>query len=139
MSNPPSFDLEHAITDLRAEQARIQAATDHMMTLTGSATSKDRMVTATVDSRGRLTDLKLVGTRYRQLAAAELTTRIVETIRAAQEDAARASAAALGGLLPDGLGMPGEGDLDIEAMFEAAVTTARATAKVTEEGAGGDA
>jgi hypothetical protein len=138
MSNPPGFDLEHAIADLRAEQARIQAATDHMTTLTGSATSKDRMVTATVDSRGRLTDLKLAGTRYRQLAPNELTTRIVDTVRAAQEDAARAAAGALGDLLPDGLGMPADGEFDIEAMFEAAVTAARAATETTQEGAGGD-
>ncbi len=139
MPNPPEYDLEHAIADLRAEQARIQAASAHMASLTGSATSKDRMVTATVDSQGRLVDLKLAGARYRQLAPAELTSRIVETVRAAQEDASRASADALSGLLPDGLGMPTGDDFDIEAMFDAAVAAARATApaaaQTTGEGA----
>jgi hypothetical protein len=132
-SGPPGFDLEHAIADLRAEQARIQAATDQMTALTGSATSKDRMVTATVDSRGRLTDLKLAGTRYRQLAPSELTTRIVETVRAAQEDAARGASGALAGLLPDGLGMPADGEFDLEAMFDAAITAARAAAGTETE------
>jgi DNA-binding protein YbaB len=138
MSNPQGFDLEHAIADLRAEQARIQAASEHMASLTGSATSKDRMVTATVDSRGRLVDLKLAGTRYRQLAPAELTTRIVETVREAQEDAARTAASELSGLLPDGLGMPAFGEFDLEAMFDAAVTAARATAETPQEGADND-
>jgi|tagenome__1003787_1003787.scaffolds.fasta_scaffold20858230_2 hypothetical protein len=133
MSNSAEFDLDHAIADLRAEQARIQAATDHMTALSGSATSKDRMVTATVDSRGRLTDLKLSGTRYRQLAPTELTTRIVDTVRAAQEDAARAASGALAGLLPDGLGVPVDGEFDMEAMFEAAISAARATAATDTE------
>jgi DNA-binding protein YbaB len=138
MSNPSGFDLEHAIADLRAEQARIQAATDHMTSLTGSATSKDRMVTATVDSRGRLVDLTLAGTRYRRLAPAELTTRIVQTVREAQEDAARTTASALTGLLPEGLGLPVDGEFDFEAMFDAAVTAARATAESTQEGTDSD-
>ena len=109
-----------------------------MATLTGSATSKDRMVTATVDGRGRLVDLDLAGTRYRRLAPAELTARIVETVRAAQEDAAHATATMLTGLLPDGLGMPVDGEFDLEAMFDAAVTAARATADTTQEGVGHD-
>ncbi|MDN3359226.1 YbaB/EbfC family nucleoid-associated protein [Actinomadura sp. DC4] len=138
MSNPQGFDLEHAIADLRAEQARIKEATEHMASLTGSAMSKDRMITATVDSRGRLVDLTLEGTRYRKLAPAELTKRIVDIVREAQEDAARTAASTLTGLLPDGLGMPVNGDFDMEAMFDAAVTTARATAETKREGAGSD-
>jgi DNA-binding protein YbaB len=123
----PEFDLNEAITGLRAEQSRIQAATEHMSSITGSAVSKDRMVTATVDSQGRLVDLKLEGTRYRKLSPAELTARIVATVREAQDDAARAAASALSGLLPDGLGMPVDGDFDLEAMFDAAVSAVTAT------------
>jgi hypothetical protein len=123
----PEFDLSEAIVGLRAEQSRIQAATEHMSSITGSAVSKDRMMTATVDSQGRLVDLKLEGTRYRKLSPAELTARIVATVREAQDDAARAAASALSGLLPDGLGMPVDGDFDLEAMFDAAVSAVRAT------------
>jgi DNA-binding protein YbaB len=128
MSNPTEYDMQQAIAGLRAEQARIQTATERMKSLTGSATSKDRMVTATVDSRGRLTGLKLTGTRYRQLAATELCSRIVATVREAQEDAAREAASALTGLLPPGLGMPVDGDLDLDAMFDEAVSAAMASA-----------
>lgn len=127
MSDSSEFDLEHALADLRTEQARIKAATDRMAKLTGSASSKDRVITATVDSQGRLVDLKLKGTNYRRLAPAELTARIVETVRAAQDDAARASAEALAGLLPDGLGLPADGEFDLAAMFDAAVSSADTT------------
>ena len=95
-----------------------------MRNVTGSSTSKDKMVTATVDSQGRLVGLTLKGTRYRQLAPAELTSRIVETVRAAQELAARESASMLAGLLPAGLGMPLDGNFDLDAMFDAAVNAA---------------
>jgi DNA-binding protein YbaB len=136
--NRPEYDLNEAIVDLRAEQARIQAATEEMSSITGSAVSKDRMVTATVDSQGRLVDLKLEGTRYRKLPPAELTARIVATVREAQDDAARAAASALSGLLPDGLGLPVDGDFDLEAMFDAAVTAATAIQN-PQEGADGNA
>jgi DNA-binding protein YbaB len=117
------FDPRTAMADLRAEQARIQAATERMTSVSGSASSKDKMVTATVDGQGRLVELKLAGTRYRQLAAGELTARIVATVRSAQEEAARATASVLSGLLPAGLGMPVDGELDLEAMFDAAVAS----------------
>jgi DNA-binding protein YbaB len=128
----PEYDLNEAIADLRAEQSRIQAATEHMSSVTGSAASKDRMVTATVDSQGRLVDLKLAGTRYRKLPPAELTAHIVATVREAQDDAARAAASALSGLLPDGLGLPVDGDFDLEAMFDAAVSAVTATQNAQE-------
>jgi hypothetical protein len=134
MESLPEFNLDDAIVDLRAEQARIQAATEHMSSISGSAVSKDRVVTATVDSQGRLVDLKLAGTRYRKLAPAELTASIVATVRQAQDDAARAAATALSGLLPEGLGLPVGGELDLDAMFDAAVNAAKATQN-SQEGA----
>jgi DNA-binding protein YbaB len=124
--SPPEYDLNDAIVNLRAEQARIQAATERMSSITGSAVSKDRAVTATVDSQGRLVDLKLAGERYRKLPPAELAASIVATVRQAQEDAAREAMTTLSGLVPDGLGLPLGGDLDLEAMFDAAVSEAKA-------------
>ena len=137
MDSLPEFNLDDAIVDLRAEQARIKAATEHMSTITGSAVSTDRVVTATVDSQGRLVDLKLAGTRDRKRAPAELTASIVATGRQAQEDAAAAAATAWSGLLPEGLGMPVGGELDLDSMFDAAVNAARATQN-SQEGANGN-
>lgn len=127
MSDTPEYNLDGAIAELRAEQARIQEVTEQMSKLTGSATSKDRMITATVDSQGRLIELELAGTRYRQLAPKELTTRIVSTVREAQDKASRVAASTLSGLLPEGLGLPVDHDFDLGAMFDAAISAARAT------------
>jgi DNA-binding protein YbaB len=135
MAEHQEFDMRSAIAELRAEQARIQSVGEQMNRLTGSASSADRMVTATVDSQGRLVDLKLTGKRYRQLAPAELTGRIVATVRAAQENAARQASDALADLLPAGLGLPVNGEFDLDAMFDAAVSAALATEQTTTEGA----
>jgi hypothetical protein len=124
MSDQPYDGMEAALSKLRAETARIREAGEQMNAVTGSSTTKDRMVTATVDNQGRLTDLKLRGTRYRQMAPSELATRIVETVREAQEIAARESAGMLAGLLPAGLGIPIGGEFDLDAMFDAAVGAA---------------
>lgn len=136
MESRPEFDLNDAIAELRAEQTRIQAAAEHMSSITGSAVSKDRAVTATVDSRGRLVDLKLAGARYRRLAPAELAAVIVTTVQAAQDDASRGAVTALSGLMPGGLGLPLDGDVDLEAMFDAAVAAAT---QMPQEGAEGNA
>jgi DNA-binding protein YbaB len=122
MPDSSAYDVQAAIANLRAEQTRIQAATDRMTAVTGSSSSKDRMVTATVDGQGRLVELKLTGTRYRQLAPAELAARIARTVRSAQDDAARTAATALAELLPAGLGFPVDGGLDLGAMFDTAVS-----------------
>jgi DNA-binding protein YbaB len=138
MSDTRDYDLSGPIADLRAEQARIQEAGERMRSVTGSSKSKDRMITATVDSQGRLVGINLTGTRYRQLAPAELCERIVETVRAAQDDAAKQAASAMAGLLPSGLGLPADGDFDLEAMFDAAVNAAMGSVKDTTEGADSD-
>jgi DNA-binding protein YbaB len=120
---PDKWDAQAAIADLRAEHTRIQEVTDRMKSVTGSASSKDRMVTATVDGQGRLVDLTLAGNRYRQLAPGELASRIVATIRSAQDDAVRTTTGLLNEVLPPGLGLPVGGDLDLDAMFDAAVAS----------------
>ncbi|MGI5229455.1 YbaB/EbfC family nucleoid-associated protein [Actinoallomurus sp. CA-142502] len=129
MEKRAEYDLNAAIADLRAEQARIEAATDRMSSVTGSAVSKDRAVTATVDSQGRLVELKLAAERYRRIAPAELAASIVATVRQAQDDAFREATSMLSGLMPDGLGLPLSGDLDLAAMFDAAVTAATVTSQ----------
>jgi len=126
MSTPLRQQLDAALANLRVQQTRIQAASEQLAKATATATSKDRAIEATVDSQGRLTALKLNGTGYRKLAPAELTARIVDTVRSAQDAAARQAADALTGLLPTDLGGglgPGgssDGGWDIDAMFEAA-------------------
>lgn len=55
--------------------------------VTGSATSSDGLITATVDARGQLVQLDIDPRIYRRPDSRELADSIVETIKAAADDA----------------------------------------------------
>jgi hypothetical protein len=128
MSTPLRQEIEKALADLQVQQDHIRTASQRLAKVTGSATSKDRTIEATVDSQGRLEAIKLKGTGYRKLAPAEFAARIVDTVRSAQEHAGRQAGDALTGVLPTGLDMGGGGGtgvpfgdgLDLDGIFEAA-------------------
>jgi DNA-binding protein YbaB len=127
MPTPLQEQMEAALAELRAQRTRMQAASEQLAKTVGKATSKDRSVEAVVDNKGKLTSLRLKGTGYRKLAPAELADRIVETVRAAQDAAARQASESLAGLMPTGLGLglgpaapATDGTWDIDAMFDAA-------------------
>jgi hypothetical protein len=86
-------DFAAAMKDLQTEYAK---ARDGLATLqnglsdtTASVRAKSRQVSATVDARGRLTELKFHGQSYRTMAPAELAKLVVETVNRAHEDAQR--------------------------------------------------
>ncbi len=131
MSTPSHQKIEAALADLRVQQTRIREASEQLAKTTGTATSKDRAISATVDSQGKLTAVRLQGTGYRRLAPAEFAAALVDTIRSAQDVAARQATEALTGLLPTGLGLgigssvPSERGRHLDAMFEAAARAVR--------------
>jgi DNA-binding protein YbaB len=138
MSAPMEEQLESAIAELRAEQEKINGFAATMAGKTTEATSRNRMVSAKVDSQGKLVELSLKGNRYRQLAPAELSALVVETVRKAQDAAAKQTMAAALALLPDGFGIPGThaGERDLDAMFDAAIRLAEEPIFADEAGRG---
>ncbi|MEV4490177.1 YbaB/EbfC family nucleoid-associated protein [Micromonospora coxensis] len=78
-------DWESSIAD---RAARVKALSSQVRALTGTATSPDRTVEATVDSSGLLVDLRL-DERTRQHSAAHTARQILETTRAAHADLLR--------------------------------------------------
>jgi hypothetical protein len=131
MSTPFRQQLDAALANLRVQQTRIRAATEELAKATATAASNDHAIEATVDSQGKLTAIKLKGAGYRKLAPAELAARIVDTVRSAQDAAARRATDALTGLLPTDLGLgiaptlSPDGSWDIDGMFEAAARVAQ--------------
>lgn len=98
--------FESMINDMMAE---IQKQRESLVRLqqgapeiNGSARSKRRQVSATVDARGELIELKFHGTGYRSLAPAELATIIVDTVREAREEAHRQLWDVVGENFPNG-------------------------------------
>ncbi|PFG98344.1 intein [Saccharopolyspora erythraea NRRL 2338] len=123
-------DMEAALEELRAQQKRIKEAKEQAEKETTSFRTKDRMITATVDHKQRLTELKLSGSRYRSMAPDELASRIVEAVQSAQDEAAKKSTDAFAKLQPTAsgfqLGDMFNGNFDLDRMFDEAVRMAEA-------------
>lgn len=100
--------FESSLNDMLAE---IQKQREELMRfqrgvpeISGSARSKRRQVSAVVDARGDLVELKFHGSAFRSLASAELANIIVETIRDARAEAHRQLWDVVGESFPGGTG-----------------------------------
>src|SRR5947207_6872711 len=104
-------DMLAEIQKQREELMRFQRGVPD---ISGSARSKRRQVSATVDARGDLVELKFHGTGYRSLAPVELASIIVETIRDARAEAHRQLWDVVGETFPGGTGFADliSGDFD---------------------------
>jgi hypothetical protein len=111
--------LERLAADLAAGQARFDAARERARAVSATTVSDRRLLSATADSAGRITELKFTGTDYRRMAKAELAKTIADTVNAALDEAARAVRAALAPALPAGLDPErlADGPADPAALF----------------------
>lgn len=116
-------EMTGALRELRAKQEEIAAALGKVREATATATSKDRMLKATVDGQGRLTELAFNGTRWREMAPKELGAKIVEVVADAQRGAAEATSELMGGLVPAGVDLEElrSAGPDLEAMMNSAI------------------
>ncbi len=116
-------EMTAAMRELRDKQGEIAAALGKLHEATATATSKDRMLKATVDGQGRLTELAFNGTRWREMAPKELGAKIVEVVGQAQEQAALKTAELMGGLVPAGLDLEQLRTVgpDLESMIDDAI------------------
>lgn len=124
MSSPMQDQLQAALAELGEQRSRIREFQDGMLERRTSHTSKNRTVSATVDSGGRLVELSLRGNRWRSQSPAELTALIVETVSTAQRRAADEAAELALGLMPAGLAEILDGPVDFEGMVERALRLA---------------
>jgi DNA-binding protein YbaB len=126
MTSPLRERMEAALADLRAQREKIREFDASVASRKTVMKSKNQMVSATVDSRGKLVELSLKGNRYRTLPPAELASLIVETVAKAQDAALKESLTAAAKLLPDGMRLAGiaDGHLDVDRMFDEAIRLA---------------
>ena len=118
--------MTEAMRELRDKQGEIAAALGKLNEATATATSKDRMLQATVDGQGKLTELAFNGKRWREMAPKELGAKIVEVVAEAQEQAALKTSALMGGLVPTGFDLEQLRTVgpDLEAMMDEAIADA---------------
>ncbi|MFC4852602.1 YbaB/EbfC family nucleoid-associated protein [Actinophytocola glycyrrhizae] len=126
MFSPLHNELNDAIGELRARQEQLATAFGKVGEVAASATTKDRLVRATVDGQGRLTELAFKGQRWREMAPKELCAKIVEVVADAQGKAAASVQELMTGLIPDGvdLGRLRETGPDLDAMIDSAIADA---------------
>ena len=115
--------MTEAMRELREKQGEIASALGKLNEATATATSKDRMLTATVDGQGKLTELAFNGKRWREMAPKELGAKIVEVVGQAQEQAALKTSELMGGLVPAGLDLEQLRTVgpDLESMIDDAI------------------
>lgn len=127
MTTPMHDRLEAALTELREQQEKIRQFNTVQKEQRTTILSKNRMVSATVDSAGRLTDLAFKGNRWRNLAPAELASVVKEAITRAQAAAeALVHEAATGLMSGENLGFDGifGKGLSFDELFDEAVKLA---------------
>ncbi len=76
--------LQSAMAELAEHTERIQEVQKELGRARASATSKDRMVTATVSAHGEITDLKFHTEDYRSMPPAQLGAVLMATVNAAR-------------------------------------------------------
>lgn len=81
----------------------LRAAYAELSELTGTAESRDRMVSVTVGPRGQVRDIKLDPRVYRKLSPSELSSAILEQIGAATQQVAVRTKELMSPFVPEGL------------------------------------
>lgn len=80
--------LDEAVRELRAFQARMLETREEMRRTSVAVRSKDRSLTVTLGARGEVRGIAFHGGSYRAMAPAELSAVLVETLNAAHSELA---------------------------------------------------
>lgn len=92
--------MEESLRELRSTQQRLAQASANLESATAEAVSKDRMVSATVNARGEIAELRFHTDKYRSMAPAELASAVKDVVERARRDVAQQVSDAMGGLAP---------------------------------------
>ena len=120
-SNPFQALLDEVQSQLDEALERADQAQEALTAVSGTATSKDHLVSAMVDARGAVTELKFHTTRYRTMAPSELSAVLLDTIGKAQQEASAHLEEVLGPIGPEDLeiGDVTSGRAELADMLEA--------------------
>ncbi len=123
----PMYDrVEAAMRELREQQRRLQEVQNQLASEGVSVTSRDHMVTVTLDARGEVSGITFHSTKFRRMAPAELGSVITQTIRQARQRAMEQVIAAYQDFLPSPIDLRKvlNGDFDLDQMISDAVRMA---------------
>lgn len=100
----PEFDPERMLQEMHQTRARVDAVRSELANRRASVTAKDHLLTATVDSGGRLVDLKFHTMRYQQMAPAELAKAIRDVVDSARNQMGAEVSEAISGVAAPTIG-----------------------------------
>jgi DNA-binding protein YbaB len=107
------------MAELQRTRQRLTALRSEMAEASTTVSSKDKMISVTVDGRGAVTGITFQTAKWRRMAPAELGAALVSTIAAARQEAMERAADKYQPVFP--AGMPARqllsGRLDLDKMF----------------------
>jgi DNA-binding protein YbaB len=137
MNQDRPYSLAEATAEFRRQQERLRAVSSQLKEVKTKVTSKDGMITVTLDSRGGLSAIAFNTAKFRRMAPAELGDALVQVIRQAQTQAREQVMSAYRPFLPSGLGLDDllSGKGDFNRIFDDAV---RRADNILAQGPAGD-
>jgi len=120
--NDPRQVFEDAVAEMYRTQERLTAVRARLQEKPAKVTSKDGMITVTLDGRGEVTSIAFGTAKFRRMAPAELGAALVAVIRQARAESRARAIDAYQPFLPAGmdLGKIMAGEFSMTGMLDAA-------------------
>ena len=118
----PKKAFDDTMAELFRTQESLQSVRTRLREKPTKITSKDGMITVTLDERGDVTSIAFNTAKFRRMAPAELGAALVEVISRARVEGRSRVISAYRAFLPEGMDLEKimSGKLDIESMLTAA-------------------
>jgi DNA-binding protein YbaB len=128
MSAQPHESFEEAVNELRRSQERMRKLRDQMQSKATKVTSKDGMITVTLDGKSELTAIAFNTAKFRRMAPAELSAVLIETINRARSEGRARTVDAFRSMFPSGMDIDAimAGKFSVDKTFDDAVRRADA-------------
>jgi DNA-binding protein YbaB len=128
MSAQPHESFQDAVDELRRSQERLRSLRGEMQSKATKVTSKDGMVTVTLDGKSEVTSITFNTAKFRRMAPAELSAVLVETISRARSEGRSRVIDAYKSMFPKGMDIDGimTGKFNTDKIFDDAVRQAEA-------------
>ncbi|MGW0436562.1 YbaB/EbfC family nucleoid-associated protein [Micromonospora sp. NPDC003197] len=127
MSSPLHDRIDQAYAEFEEKKSAIGDIERQMASAQTTVTAKNRALTVHVDGRGDLVEVKFPTNAYRTMAPAELGNLLVETVKAAREEAREKATSLFESILSPGLPLAGliKGTTNADQMFDDAMRSIR--------------
>jgi DNA-binding protein YbaB len=120
MNKSPHESFQQALDELRRTQQQLRTVRSELQDKATKVTSKDGMVTVTLDGRSEIAGIAFNTAKFRRMAPAELGSVLVETISQARAQGRSRVVDAYRSLMPKGMDIDAimAGKFNLDKMFD---------------------